>query len=404
MRLPARLRADPHLRRDRAAHPHRARGPVRRTVLKFANGVVGVLDINWLTPTKRRDADRDRRARHVRRRLPRPGPRLLRQTPRRAPDHLRRRGGADRARDRAASRWRSSSTSSPGRSATAARRRSTRTTRWSPCCWLARWSSRRQTGQAIAGDALASGAGVRIAVVGLGHIGLPLAVQYASRGHDVIGCDIDDADRRDASTAASRRTTTSRRSSSACPSWSRAGACAPRPEDAVGRARGRGGGRHRPGRRRRSARDRLRPDRRRHARHRAPTCRAGDAGHLRDDAARRHDPRSVRTDARGGQRPRRWTATCSSPSRPERVLVGRVLLDLRRYPEDRGRHEPGEHAARGGVLSGRPRRGDRGAGRRQRRGGRDDEAGRDDLPRREHRATPTSSRATPPGAGSTSPR
>jgi nucleotide sugar dehydrogenase len=30
---------------------------------------------------------------------------------------------------------------------------------------------------------------VRIAVVGLGHIGLPLAVQYAHRGHDVIGCD-----------------------------------------------------------------------------------------------------------------------------------------------------------------------------------------------------------------------
>jgi nucleotide sugar dehydrogenase len=34
---------------------------------------------------------------------------------------------------------------------------------------------------------------VRIAVVGLGHIGLPLAVQYASRGHEVVGCDIDAA-------------------------------------------------------------------------------------------------------------------------------------------------------------------------------------------------------------------
>jgi nucleotide sugar dehydrogenase len=32
---------------------------------------------------------------------------------------------------------------------------------------------------------------VRIAVVGLGHIGLPLAVQYASRGHEVLGIDID---------------------------------------------------------------------------------------------------------------------------------------------------------------------------------------------------------------------
>ena len=31
---------------------------------------------------------------------------------------------------------------------------------------------------------------MRIAVVGLGHIGLPLAVQYASRGHDVVGVDV----------------------------------------------------------------------------------------------------------------------------------------------------------------------------------------------------------------------
>ena len=31
---------------------------------------------------------------------------------------------------------------------------------------------------------------MRIAVVGLGHIGLPLAVQYATRGHSVVGADI----------------------------------------------------------------------------------------------------------------------------------------------------------------------------------------------------------------------
>lgn len=31
---------------------------------------------------------------------------------------------------------------------------------------------------------------MKIAVVGLGHIGLPLAVQYASRGHDVLGIDV----------------------------------------------------------------------------------------------------------------------------------------------------------------------------------------------------------------------
>lgn len=33
---------------------------------------------------------------------------------------------------------------------------------------------------------------MRIAVIGLGHIGLPLAVQYASRGHDVTGVDVDE--------------------------------------------------------------------------------------------------------------------------------------------------------------------------------------------------------------------
>lgn len=32
---------------------------------------------------------------------------------------------------------------------------------------------------------------MKVAVVGLGHIGLPLAVQYASRGHEVLGVDVD---------------------------------------------------------------------------------------------------------------------------------------------------------------------------------------------------------------------
>jgi UDP-N-acetyl-D-mannosaminuronate dehydrogenase len=33
---------------------------------------------------------------------------------------------------------------------------------------------------------------VRIAVIALGKIGLPLAVQFADRGHDVIGVDVDE--------------------------------------------------------------------------------------------------------------------------------------------------------------------------------------------------------------------
>ena len=32
---------------------------------------------------------------------------------------------------------------------------------------------------------------MKVAVIGLGHIGLPLAVQYASRGHEVLGIDLD---------------------------------------------------------------------------------------------------------------------------------------------------------------------------------------------------------------------
>ena len=34
---------------------------------------------------------------------------------------------------------------------------------------------------------------MRIAVVALGKIGLPLAVQYAEKGHEVIGVDVDPA-------------------------------------------------------------------------------------------------------------------------------------------------------------------------------------------------------------------
>src|SRR5207245_230898 len=37
-----------------------------------------------------------------------------------------------------------------------------------------------------------SGAAVTISVVGLGKIGLPLAVQFAGRGHRVLGVDIDE--------------------------------------------------------------------------------------------------------------------------------------------------------------------------------------------------------------------
>ena len=34
---------------------------------------------------------------------------------------------------------------------------------------------------------------MKIAVVALGKIGLPLAVQFASKGHDVVGVDVNEA-------------------------------------------------------------------------------------------------------------------------------------------------------------------------------------------------------------------
>ena len=37
---------------------------------------------------------------------------------------------------------------------------------------------------------------MRICVVALGKIGLPLAVQFASKGHEVIGADVNARDRR----------------------------------------------------------------------------------------------------------------------------------------------------------------------------------------------------------------
>ena len=242
---------------------------------------------------------------------------------------------------------------------------------------------------------------MRIAVVGLGHIGLPLAVQYASRGHDVLGVDVDARDRRGASTAASRRTATSRRSSIGFPSCMPPAACARRP----GRTRpafARGGGdrRHRAGGGRRGARDRLRADRRGHARHRAPTRAAARSS-------------STRRRCRSA-RPATGSARCSAEGSgleldrdlflafsPERVLVGRVFLDLRRYPKIVGGTSAESTRRAVELLPAVARRGDRGPGGGQRRDGRDDEAGRDHVPRREHRLRQRAARATPRGAGST---
>ena len=168
--------------------------------VQFANGVVGVLDINWLTPTKQRDADRDRRARHVRRRLHHPGSRVLRQPARRRrePD---RRGRAGHSVTEGEMTRRPISREEPLAVELREFARAVRDGGPPPVdphdAMVALLLARKmvesaETGPAIAGRGARGGAGMRIAVVGLGHIGLPLAVQYASRGHEVPGVDIDE--------------------------------------------------------------------------------------------------------------------------------------------------------------------------------------------------------------------
>ena len=119
-------------------------------MVKFANGVIGVLEHQLADADEAARADGHRRAWHVRRRLHHPGPRLLRQpgcdrdlgqSRRRRPVTSVTEGemtSASAARSRSAS----SCASSRAPFATAARRRSIRMTRWSRCCWRARWSSR----------------------------------------------------------------------------------------------------------------------------------------------------------------------------------------------------------------------------------------------------------------------
>ena len=100
---------------------------------------------------------------------------------------------------------------------------------------------------------------VRIAVVGLGKIGLPLAVQFADRGHEVVGVDINRdlvacSQRADASPSPARRTWTSSGAAA-----SRPGTCGDQRLLRGGPAGGRGRRRRPVGRRRRGS-PRLRLD------------------------------------------------------------------------------------------------------------------------------------------------
>ena len=89
---------------------------------------------------------------------------------------------------------------------------------------------------------------------------------------------------------------------------------------------------------------------------------------------------------------------------PERVLVGRVLLDLQRYPKIVGGTSAESTRRAVEFYRSVARRGDRGLGRGRCRDRGDGQAGRDDVPRRQHRLRQRARALRRAPTGSTSPR
>ena len=246
---------------------------------------------------------------------------------------------------------------------------------------------------------------MRAVVVALGKIGLPLAAQIARAGHEVVGCDVD----------AARRASWSTRGARAVPRRGRAGGGARGGRRR--RAPARADGHHGRGRRgRRPRRRRAAAGRRRATRSRTGAildavvadigARRCSAGHRpscdRDDGAGRHDARAHRAGARGRQRAASASADFFAVFSPERVFSGRVFARPRaRYPKLVGGLSDARRGARRRAVRARSSSAEvwpMGS----RRGGRAGEARRDDLPRPQHRASPTSSARTPTRSASTS--
>ncbi len=185
---------------------------------------------------------------------------------------------------------------------------------------------------------------MKIAVIALGKIGLPLAVQFADRGHDVVGVDVN-----------ARRRRGGERRARAVPGRGAPGGEAGRPGACGPAARHHGLRRGGAGSRRRRARRpalRRRDDRRSRLRldgrgdpvaRRAPH--AGHARLLRDHAARGHHPHPVEAPARGGLRARR------GPRLPPR-LQPRTGADRARLRGPAQVPQAGRRAVRGGRPAG----------------------------------------------------
>ena len=244
---------------------------------------------------------------------------------------------------------------------------------------------------------------MRAVVVALGKIGLPLAAQIARAGHEVVGCDIDARRRRAGQRGAARRSPARPASTRRWPRSSATGACARRPTRRRPSPTGAGPRRRRAaaGRRRRRAR----PDWGALDAVVADIGAGLQAGHDGRRSRRRCPSARRATASRPAlerrQRPaRRGSDFFVASSAPSASTAGASSRDLATYPKLVGGLSAAGEARGVELYRSVPRR--RGLADGLRRGGRADEARRDDLPRRQHRAAPTSSRATPTRSASTS--
>ena len=185
----------------------------------------------------------------------------------------------------------------------------------------------------------------RVGVIGLGYVGLPLAVEFARAGFDVTGFDVDASkvDEINAGTQLHPR----RRASAISPSASAPASCARRP---TWRSSARWT-RSTSACRRRCARPRI-PDLSyvvQAVEAVAATLKPRAAGHPRVDDLSGHDRRSGAADARGEGAARR-TSISSSRSRPSASIPGNPQFTTQEHPEDRRRRRAGEHRGGGRAL------------------------------------------------------
>ena len=190
----------------------------------------------------------------------------------------------------------------------------------------------RPGGRGRARGSGAPGTAGRVAVVGAGKMGLPLAAQFADHGWRVIAVDVQQA--------VVDAINEGRSHVEEEPGLAELGPRGPRRGPPPGhdrrrgrRPRGRRRRAHRAGHARRRAAARLSLHGRGRRRRSAPGVHAGLARDLRDDAARRRHAGTVHAAARGRVRARRPTTDFFVAFSPERLYSGAALRNLATYPK-----------------------------------------------------------------------